>query len=355
MPNDIGIGVCSKAGIAVESTPGTYTNPTDLLSYISESITDDRPTIQNNILRGEAGRQSNDDPGISFVAGDIVMNFLFGDSAFNKIVKAAFGATDTAGTTNRLAKALTGAGTSLSLTIDKGAQVWQYAGGKVNTLTITGSVGAAWEVTANFAFTSLTFATSNSALAALTGGDSKRAIFQDMTFWVEEQGSTTNDITGAVKGSEFAASKDLGLSTVTLVINNNLKTDDVTNKGVLEARRNNFRDVTLNGEVPRYTPKDNTSNGSTRGGDQLRTWRSDNTRLQMKMRVEEGVASGDNFFEILIPQATITGGVTPNVGGPEIIPLPFETVCALNTSNKGSGDALALIDQELELEINTVP
>jgi len=355
MANDIGIGVLSKAGIAIESVPGTFTQPTDLLSYISEGITDDRPTIQNNILRGEAGRQSNDDPGISFVAGDIVMNFLFGDTAFNKIIKAALGSTDTAGTTNRLAKTLTGAGTSLSVTVDKGAQIWQFAGGKINVLTITGAVANAWEVTANFAFTALTFATTNSALAALTGGDSKRAIFQDLTFFIEEQGTGTLDITGATKGSEFAASKDLGLSTVTLVINNNLKTDDVTNNGVLEARRNNFRDVTLNGEVPRYTPKDNTANGSTRGGDQLRTWRSDNTRLQIKMRVEEGLVTGDNFFEILIPQLTITGGVVPNVAGPEIMPLPFETVCALNTSNKGSGDLLALVTKELELEINTVP
>jgi hypothetical protein len=178
---------------------------------------------------------------------------------------------------------------SQTFAMDKQVSVHEWAGVKINKLTIRGkaSGGGALECEAEVSAKdrSLTSTTNTAVtIAALSLMDCPVALFEDLTFLIGD------NINALVAGDEE------DISSFELVIDNVMRTDELTNNGLAEQGRDGRRKITLKLSFAAYD------------SDQYITWRDNDTDLQAQLLFErdDGVHTDNYRFVIRIGKMQVT-------------------------------------------------
>lgn len=244
-------GYGAKAGVAKEgaSTWGTLGTPVaEQIPILNESFDEIATFAEQETLVSKVGREvseiiTKDTNGAlqleaRYQECDLIWALLFGGTT--GISGGPPDYTHTIALAEEIAR-------SLSLYIEKGVNVWNIAGMKIDTLTLTSSPAtspatldlgvSAKAVTRN--------TTERVALAALSYAGAPRLMFDDLTVRM-------NNIAGALA----SPADDQKISELSVVFNNNLQLDGrCTDSGVYiqEQLRNAFRDIMVNLTFTRVT------------------------------------------------------------------------------------------------------
>lgn len=301
-----GKGWKSRMAIGLESTYGTAVAVTQAVPYLTENIAHNKERLNDESLTGDAGFNR------SFVGqesnmGPLSFNLDYGN--LDMLIAAAMGAastpalvTDLYGNTYTLADEIDH---SITAAIDKDVSVHEWRGCKINKLTLRGETSR--PVTAEIelvAYDRKVTGTENdsAAIAAATVLEVPVCMFGDLTFRL-------GDLTDALTSND-----DLCISGFELVIDNKLKTDDITNCGLDEPERDGRRVITLNVTLPSYQ------------ADTYTTYKDADTELQVNMIFERADAdlTDDYQIDIRLGKMMVSDYQTPVEGEQMIRPsLPL--------------------------------
>lgn len=285
-------GFSSIMGVGVESTLGTPVAATQKKCYIDESIDETINEILDNSLCGTAARGEGQqgtriiEGGISYPLrldlADLVLQNFFGTLSVD---------TPSAGTnTYELENSIDGVG--LTVAIDKQVAVFEWAGYKTSSLTISGSPTDGIIVSCDGFAKSLDLASvlnTSASLAALAEGD---------VFYTFQQAVVRiGDLADAL-----AAGDSFEMSEFSIELNRNLEPVEVNAQDRTEALENNFRESTFTITIPQY--QSNFFIDAHRA----------HTRLQCDIVMTNGTATKT----IRMPKLIVTD-YTANISGPEYV------------------------------------
>jgi hypothetical protein len=302
-----GRGFQSILGIKAESTWGTAVAADTKLPFISEDLNETFQHIANESLVG-AGIRQRASQGPREVAGGFEAYWTY--ALAQPLLKHFFGNhTVAASADDYYDLQETIDGNSLTVAIAKQVSVHEFAGFKCNELTLTGSPTDGVRIGASG------FAKQRSLSSVLNTSASLAALSEPANFvQFHHLVLRIADCVDALASGDAVA-----VAGFTLTLTRNLEPAMVNSQLPLEALENNFREATLELEVPRYTT------------DQFLTWQASHTLLQADMVF----TSGSLVKTIRMPQLTVVSA-PPNVGGPGLIPV---TVSLALASNRDAGNA----------------
>lgn len=305
----LGAGYKARCGIGKETTWGTLVSPTELITFLSESITRSDEFFEQDTLVSKAGRLPADKTNIT-VSGSIEMDNNY--QALDLIFALAFGGgaetPSGSGPYTHTIKLSEDISRSLSIFIEKDVSVWEIAGAKINTLTISGIAGEPIKVSAEIIAKELTRGTSYRAtLSGLAIPSKPRVVFPHLKFRIA-------DLTDALTDDD-----EIDISEFELTINNNLATDQRGSKEgnyILEPFRNGRREITLSITVRRYTK------------DTFINWKENGTKLQADLTFTSGSYQQKFEFPTLLVKE-----VNAPIGSAEIIPVEVTLTAYRNDGN----------------------
>lgn len=292
-------GFAAKAAVGKETTWGTPVNVSQLIPLVSEGLSKEFSRASDNILGSEAIQRAEITQ--VNVSGSIELEATY--TGLDEIFEIALGTKSGTGTsTDPYIFALTeDINSSLTVAIDKQVSVHEFAGVKINQLTIQGSAGDTIKVSLDTIAkvknrgTSATNTKTDINNAAAFGG---RILFSDFSC--------------SIGGSP------VGIAGFNLQLNNNLIAVYENAKEPVEISRNGKREVSLSIDIARYTS--DTFN--------------DYFDLDAEVQIVLSATDGTNNFEINIPRAKVTKVGDP-VGGAEIIKQTVEfTLLKSGASNE---------------------
>ena len=288
----VGKGYASRLGIGEETSWGTAVAVTQLLPFTSEDLSLEKDKADDPILSGDAGRNLAETLK-SRVSGSVETNLTFG-SAFDLVFKAALGlqTSDTTAKTETfdLADDVTDILPSVTIAVDKQVSVHEFAGCKINRLTISSDgslLTASFEVLGRSRSRN---GTNTSTQLASAAGYGARIRHADITFKI-------NNV--AVNIANFS-----------LTLNNNLQHIEENSELPTNIERAGKREVTLSFELARYTT------------DTYAQYLEQDTEIA----VEIVATKGNDSLTISLPKVVVTNAGQP-VGGAELIRQSIECVC----------------------------
>jgi hypothetical protein len=183
-------------------------------------------------------------------------------------------------------------GKGLTVAINKGVSVHEFAGVKVGSWTLSGSPADAvrWSADVFAQSRSLTSVTNTSAVLAALGEPGDPMQFHDLTLRIGDQ------------ANDLASGDDVDVENFSLQINRNMIQKQVNSTTLLEARENAFQDGTLTIQLPLYD------------SDQFITWHANHTPLQASLIF----SAGGNTKYINLPQLLVVQA-NPVFSGPELV------------------------------------
>jgi len=315
-------GFRGKAGIAKETSWGTYVNPAELIPFVSEGLSAKREILERKSLVGKAGLEQGLADAYA-VSGNISVEMTYQD--VDLLLAAALGGG--AGTPTGLGPythtidLADDIGRALSLTIRKIAGTTQvdykFPGAKINTLSIKGEAKGLLTMDLGIiAKQRIRDTASGIDWSALALSGAPYIAFADLfAFNLHPIGQT--DPAG------------ITLSGFELSLDNKLKGDDYTsNSGnyIEEPLRNDKREVTLKIQFPRHD-KD--------FAEALIDWHENETALECVLHFKNGTYE----FKIELPQLLVVEPPQGNIGGGSIVPAEATLKAYVNTDNAGSAIA----------------
>ena len=332
--------------------------PTDLVTLLSENITDDFERVPDESIYGGAGLIV-DSQGVQPITGDLNVQVVFDTTANSNfwgtdlLFALAIGscAWNTGGAAfNDLIVVdniddLSGTPICGTMSIDKKVSTtpWQYNGMYVNGFTLTGN--AKENIKATFPIISYdvdraagtyTAAELVTLYANVDENPPMKLLFSDLTFRIGDDADALD------------ATDNYGINSFTFTFNRNLtdpefSTPDATTgqtatRNTIEPVSNGFREVTLQIVLPRYY------------SDAFFTWRDADELLQCYLKFS--ASSGAREFNLLIPTMKITNVSVP-IGGSGVATVTVDFKVFLKHSDNSyltytSGTA---ITQEFGLEM----
>jgi hypothetical protein len=275
---------------------------TDLIPFESESFEKSFARIRSDVLRGEAGRRS-DDQGNQTVSGSLPVTLQYdrksGSAFFGADLLLALGMGSESHSTGVTTMSLADRSTGLvTIAINKDISVWQLDNGKIGRFSITGGkydpVKAEFDMVFRELTRGSTLANTSTTLAALEAsfGDTAYIRHRDLTFRI-------GDLSDALSSEDV-----VNVENWTLEMDNNLVSDDygAGSQYPLEPVRGGFRQVTFSITVPRYS------------NDNFIDWFKEETELQADLTY----TSSTNRFIIELHTLKITDFGAP-IGGPGIV------------------------------------
>jgi len=292
-------GFAAKAAVGKETTWGTPVNVSQLIPFVSEGLSKEFGRASDNIL-GSEGIERAEITQIN-VSGPIELEATY--TGLDEIFEIALGTKSGTGTSAdpyifSLAEDIN---KSLTVAVDKQVSVHEFAGVKINQLTIQGSAGDTIKVSLDTIAKLKNRGTSATNTSADIDGASPfggRILFSDF--------------------SCSAGGSPIGIAGFNLQLNNNLTAIFENKKETVEVSRNGKREVSLSIDIARYA--NDTFN--------------DYFDLDAEIPIVLTATDGTNNFEINIPKAKVTKVGDP-VGGAEIIKQTVEfTLLKSGSSNE---------------------
>lgn len=302
-----GRGFPGILAIKAESTWGTVVAADTKLPFISEDLTETFAHLPNESLLG-AGIRQRAYQGARAVQGGFVAYWTY--ALAQPLLKAFFGNhTVAASADDYYDMQETVDGVSLSVAIAKQVSVHEYAGFKVNQLTLSGSPTDAVRIAAaGFAKSrSLTSSTNTAGTLAALSDPANIIQYHHLVLRV-------GDLADALAGGDA-----ISPASFELTLTRNLEPALVNSQTPLEALENNFREGMLTLEIPRYT------------ADTFLNWHSSHTTLQADLIF----TSGSLVKTIRLPQLLVVSAPA-NIGGPGLVPV---TVTLSLQSNRDAANA----------------
>ncbi len=288
----VGKGFAARLGIREETSWGTAVAISQLLPFTSEDLSLEKDKADDPILHGVAGRDLAETVR-SRVSGSVDTSLVFG-GAFDPVFKAALGlqTSDTTALTETfdLADDVTDILPSLTIAIDKQVSIHEFAGCKINRLTIS-SDGSLLSVSFDVLGRSRTRNGVNTTLEFdNAAGYGARVRHADITFKIN--GVAVN------------------IASFNLTLNNNLQHIEENSELPTNIERVGKREVTLSFELARYTT------------DTYAQYLEQDTEFS----VEISASKGTDSITIYLPRVVVTNAGQP-VGGAELIWQSIECVC----------------------------
>ena len=264
-----------------------WSNVDTLLTFRSESLTREYHRVRSMALLGDAAAPESQ-AGIQKVSGDLVCELDYNNLGMFQFALGAH-----AGGVYSLTNDLP----CFHLEIEKGTTRYRYRSCIVNSITISGTAEAEEPILVTYNLTAYRVDTTATAFPALTLTSPKRVLFSHLEY------TRVGDLVDAL-----ASGDGINLSGLEMMINHNLKTDDVSsldNQGVMVPLRNGFREATSKLTFPRYD-----ANASTVIG-----FADSDTRLQMTWRF----LSGGEAVLIEFAQGKVMQTPSFPVQGPQVL------------------------------------
>jgi hypothetical protein len=320
----------------------------ELVPFTSEELTQSFVILEDDVLKGSAGRSAHDRGGKNIegtVTADAVYDVIAGDPCgIEQLILASMGTgtRDAVNSTNQytLKDILD---TYLTIAVNNGnVSLFEYVGSKCNGMTISMSEDVLTSITFPF-IAKQRFKTGDGSITnsiagvnALSPAEATKVRWQGMTFRI-----------GGIDDA-LQASDEINITSATLTFNRNMDSghhSSPQNTGhtdpdlVSEPIEDDFREVTLELELSRY--QDNT----------FTTWFNSDTKLQADFQF----ATGSFFFHLLLPTLKLTEVGQP-VDTPGVITQTITASCFLrdsvNTFMKFS-DGSTTVDEEFAIEIKS--
>ena len=322
----LGTGYKIKCGIAKESIYGTLVAPTEVVPILpGESFNKSFTFAEQEMLKAKNARE----------VPDIIANVVNGSVSFEANYQEVdlFWALALGGVCT-----ISGSGPydhsipiaedierSLSLHMEKDVNVFSFAGVKINTLTFTFAPDTS-PATMDLDFVAKTLTqdtTHRAALAALNDQEKPRLLFHQALVRLGEDDDALASPTD-----------DICVSNFVFTLNENLVVDQrctTTGKDILEPLRHGRRDLTITMTIPRYD------------SDQLRTWQTGETNLQMDVVF----TSGNYSFSMEMPTLRIKDW-SALAGDAGIIPVEVTLQAYRNDGNT----PMAAITEEIAIGLS---
>jgi hypothetical protein len=343
----VGQGFNTKAGIGKQAAWQTGIAVDEILTFTAEDVNKLFQRLENNYLDQTAGRRESQGD-IAAVSGSISAQAIYDEldgatvKGIDSLIYLALGtATYNSGTNtaNQFTPAYS-IDIAYTFAFYKDVSVWEVQGGRINTLTIEGTIGEGVNLTADVVGRDLARtgdAGIINAAAAITGlSVSAIPVMLDLQHAVFRLGT---------HGDALAAADQQKISQFSLAINNNLAVDQyATPHGaatehtdssfILEPIRSGKREITFSVTFPRY--ETNNSFG----------WLNNDTPVQADLKFTDPSANAYEF-NIYLPNMRV---VTPAAPVPDasVFPLTIEFIALVNGSINDSmnfSDATAITDE----------
>lgn len=322
-------GWAARMGAGVEDYYGDAVTVTDLIPFLGESIAYDKPRQEDLSLVGDAGFNRSF-TGQETDVGPIRCNLGYGD--LDLLIAAAMGdvnppslQTDLYYTQYELTDEVD---ESLTLAQNKQVSIHEWRGSKINKLTMRGTPTNPIEMEVDVvAKDRLVTGTTNDA-SDITGATEYKVpviMFEDLSIFV---GDNADVLTSA---------DEISISGFEFVLDNMLRTDEMTNKGLAEPERNARRRVTLRLDLPSYE------------SDTYFTWLQQDTIVQVQMRFEKASADYTDKFQFIINLGKMTVAEYPTPTEGEEITESSISLRALRAA--GDSATWASMTEEFELYV----
>jgi len=322
----IGKGFEGILGVAIETDWGDPVEVTKAIPFVSESLARNIEKHADEVLRGKAGQGPS-------IAGNrtffltIPCKLTYED--LDLLIAIAMGATGSPGANNGLydnTHALAeNLDYSLTAAIYKGVSVWEYSGGKIQTMKISGEANKPLDIEFGIAFKDLDLASVINTAVILQALDTEDAapkiMFSDLEFKI------------AAQADALAGQTEKGIQSFELMLDNGMVIDQFDNraKTILEPQRNGFRKVVLNFNLGRYED------------DVYQGWHNDDESLHSWLKF----ANGDYLFDMHFPHVKIDNPDAP-IDGPGLIKQKVPCVCHRDPA---SASASFTLTDEMEIDV----
>lgn len=315
-------GFQSIIGVGSETTLGTPVAATQKVCFIEESLNEIINEIMDNSLCGTAARAIGQ-PGTNVIEGGFSYPWRagLGEEVLSKFFGTVTADTPSVGqTAYSLDPSIDGDG--LTVAIDKTTAVFEFAGYKTSSLTITGNPGDGVVIAVDGFATSLDLESVLNTTSSLEALDEmgNLLLFQDMTFRIA-------DLTDALQDSD-----ELSISDFSIEINRNLEAVEINSHSRTEALENDFRESTLTFTVPQLES----------------TFFIEAHRAHTTLQMDMVFVNGSNVKTIQAPLLIVLE-YTANIGGPEFV--THEITCQIIPDPEGLNAFMTLEDITSELQI----
>ncbi len=315
-------GFSTIMGVGAESTLGTPVAATQQICFISESLSEVIKEVLDSSLCGHAAR-SIGQPGTKEISGGFVFPWRTGLALvpLQKFFGTFLPDTPNVGqNTYSLDNSIDGDGYTVA--IDKQVDVYEFAGYKASTLTITGNPGDGVRIALDgFAISlSLISVLNTSVTLAALSDEGTIILFQDATFRIA-------DLADALQTSD-----ELEISDYNIEVNRQLQPVEVNSHNRTEAHENGFRESTLKFTIPQYQ------------SDFIVEAHRTHTPLQFDVVI----VNGSSTKTLQGPKLIVTE-YKNNVGGPEFVKL--DVTCQIIPDPEGTNAFMTLQNPASEFEI----
>ena len=284
-------------GVVKEGSWGSPLAVTKAIPFVSESLSRTIEKHIDDVLRGKAGRGPSVAGNRTFFLTipckltyeglDLLIAITMGAAGVPVMNGALYN------NTYSLAENLD---YSVTAAIYKGVSVWEYAGGKIQTMKISGSANKPLDIEFGVAFKDLDLASAINTAGILQALDTEDAapkiMFSDLEFKI------------AAQATALASGTEKGIESFELTMDNGMIINQFDNraKTILEPQRDGYRKVDLNFNLGRY--EDNV----------YQDWHNDDEALHAWLKF----VNGNYLFDMHFPQLTIDNPDAP-VDGPGLI------------------------------------
>lgn len=316
-------GFSAILGVGSEGTLGTAVAATQKICFISETLAENVKEVLDSSLCGSAARGLGQ-PGTKEVGGGFIFPLRTGLAVVP--MEKFFGSflTNTPGSgqnTYSLVNSIDSIGYTVA--IDKQVDVYEFAGYKAGTLTVSGTPTDGIRVTLANGFAkslSLTSVLNTGVTLEALSEEGNILLFQDMVFRVADQ-------VDALQSSDA-----INVTDFTVEINRQLQAIEVNSHNRTEALENGFRESTLKFKVGQYD------------SDFFVNAHKAHTKLQFDMVITNGSSTKTIQSPLLVVR-----DYKNNVSGPTFVTL--EVTCQLVPDPTGSNAFMTLQNVNSELEI----
>jgi hypothetical protein len=218
---------------------------------------------------------------------------------------------------------------SFTMAFDKQVSIWEYAGCKINSLTIRGTAGMPVEFEFDIVCKALDVSSGTN-----TSGTMNSAVFlaapvimtEDLTLWIGDNADALD------------SGDEIEVTSFELVINNTLRTDLYTNQATIsEPIRNGRRVIDLTLGLGTY--ESNT----------YKTWYQNNTDVQARLKFTHPDAALTDDYDLMIKMGKLrVSAYDPAIGGEEAI-TPEINFFALRAAEDSK--SWASMTEELEISV----
>ena len=286
-------GFSSIMGVAEEVTLGTPLAATQKICYLEESLDETINEILDNSLCGTAAR-SIGSPGTKIIEGGF--SFPLRVDLADLVIKRFFGvlSIDTpAGGTNTFELQNEIDGEALTVAVDKQVAVFEFAGWKPSTFTITGNPTDGIVISVDG------FAKSLDLTSVLNTTSSLAALADPGSFYTFAQAAVR---IGDLADTLASPGDDVKMSDFSIELNRQLEAVEVNSDDRTEALENGFRESTFTITVPQYCSN----------------FFIDAHQAHTSLQCDIVLTNGANTKTIFMPKLIVTD-YTANVTGPEFV------------------------------------